>query len=334
MEKIDRQNNCLSLFKLLAAIQVMYGHFCAYVGFSGPDAFDIMIGIFQGVPIFFTFSGLLIWFSFERSADRESYGKYLRKRFWRIYPELWVAVAVEVVCILILYRGWNVRDMALFTVAQSTVFQFWTPDSLRGFGCGTPNGALWTMCVTVQFYIIARFLYKILRDKKWYVWLVAVAASVLLSKGGRVATDLLGIEIIRKLYSQTIIYYLWLFLLGMAAGRFFDRLLPICKKFWIIFIPIGTYLGVTEYDIMLTYGVFRIILILLGLLGLAYTFPKLKLKKDISYGLFIYHMIVANVMMTFGWTGGLHYVLIAMAISCLLAYLSTITIGAYCAKKK
>ena len=224
--------------------------------------------------------------------------------------------------------------MAVFAVTQGTLFQFWTPESLRGYGCGVPNGALWTIGITVQFYIIAWFLYKILKNRKWYVWLAALGTSILLGQLGNTVVDTLENETIKKLFGQTIVCYLWLFLLGMTVGHFFEQLIPFCRKWWIILIAAGIIIGVADIDLTIGYGLFRTPLILLGFLGFAYNFPKLKLKKDISFGIFIYHMIVANVMITFGWTGKFIYLLIATAVSCLLAYLSTITIGEYCAKKK
>ena len=42
----------------------------------------------------------------------------------------------------------------LFIFCQSSIFQFWTPNFLRGYGCGTPNGSLWTIGILIQFYII------------------------------------------------------------------------------------------------------------------------------------------------------------------------------------
>ena len=93
------------------------------------------------------------------------------KRFWRIYPELWVAVAVEIIVLLLLYRQpINWPQMGLFTFGQATIFQFWTPDFLRGYGCGTPNGALWTITVLIQFYFCAYLIYKWLHNKKFFVW--------------------------------------------------------------------------------------------------------------------------------------------------------------------
>lgn len=142
----DRRNNCINTIRLIAALQVAYGHITYHMGVTMPQWVEIIFGYFQGVPIFFLLSGFLIWDSVERSSN---YPDYLKKRFWRIYPELWLGIFVEIVAIIILYGIPNIKQFVLFTVSQSTILQFWTPDSLRGYGCGSPNGALWTICVLI-----------------------------------------------------------------------------------------------------------------------------------------------------------------------------------------
>ncbi len=331
----QKRDNCLNLFKLIAALQVMYVHMVVHLEISSNPYFDRFFGIFLGVPIFFVLSGFLIWFSLERADNQgEAYSKYLRKRFWRIYPEMWVAIAVEIIVMCILYREWNVKDTALFTLAQSTFFQFWTPASLRGYGCGTPNGSLWTICVTVQFYIIAWILYKWMKNRKWYVWVLAVIGSILVSVLGEAVAGWMQNEILVKLYGQTVIRYLWLFLFGMGLACFFDKVIPFCKKWWPIFGCACVYVFMKGFDFIAGYSVLRTLFLLLAIVGFSYQFPRLKGKHDISFGLFIYHMTVVNVMITFGWKGRLIHLLIAVAISCVLGYVSTITIGKYSAKKK
>lgn len=330
-----KQDNCLNLFKLIAALQVMYGHIIAHLEISSNTYFDRLFGVFQGVPVFFTLSGFLIWFSIERAANQgEGYSKYIRKRFWRIYPEMWVAIAVEITVMCILYREWNVKDTALFTLTQSTFFQFWTPDSLRGYGCGTPNGSLWTMCVTIQFYIIAWFIYKLMKNRKWFVWVIAVIASIIVSELGKVVVGLMHNEILLKLYGQTVIRYLWLFLFGMGLACFFDKVIPFCKKWWPVFSCVGVVVSITGFDFSTGYGILKTLFVLLAIVGFSYQFPRLKLKYDISFGVFIYHMTVVNAMITFGWAGRFIHLLITSTISCILGYVSTITIGKYSAKKK
>ena len=168
VETLDFKNNGLNLFRLLAALEVLHVHSIKHLGLTNIPFFSGFIRFFSGVPIFFTLSGFLIWHSIGRS---KSFGEYSLKRFWRIYPELWVAVAVEIVVLLLLYHQpikWP--QMGLFIFGQATFFQFWTPDFLRGYGCGTPNGALWTITVLIQFYFCAFFVYKWLHNRKLVVW--------------------------------------------------------------------------------------------------------------------------------------------------------------------
>lgn len=165
---IEFKNNSLNLIRLLAAIQVLWGHTLEHLELADIPILGQFIIFFSGVPIFFTLSGFLNWHSIGNSR---TYKDYLKKRFWRIYPELWMAVAVEIIIIIVLYDHtieW--RQLLLFTLGQSTFFQFWTPDFLRGYGCGTPNGALWTITVLIQFYIIAYLLYKMLHKRRLFIW--------------------------------------------------------------------------------------------------------------------------------------------------------------------
>lgn len=329
-----KHDNCLNLFKLIAALQVMYGHMIRHLGLTSNIWFDKLFGVFQGVPIFFTLSGFLIWFSIERAVTQGGYTTYVKKRFWRIYPEMWIAISIEIIIMCILYQEWNIKDITLFTLAQSTIFQFWTPNSLNGYGCGTPNGSLWTMSVTIQFYIIAWFIYKLLKNKKWYVWMITIIASIFLSQLGNIVLELLQAEILLKLFNLTIIRYLWIFLLGMGVACFFDKLLPFSQKLWPAFACIGLIVSFTGFDFSAGYGILKTIFILLAIIGFSYQFPQLKLKNDISFGIFIYHMTVVNVMITFGLTGKFTDLLIAATISCFLGYISAITVGKYFTSKK
>ena len=167
-EAINFKKNCLNIFRLLAAIDVLYGHSIYHLQLADIPVYGSFIRFFTGVPVFFTLSGFLIWKSIDRS---NCFSAYAKKRFWRIFPELWVAVLVEIVCILLLYHqpiDW--LQLGIFAIGQGTVFQFWTPDFLRGYGCGTPNGALWTITVLIQFYFVVYFLFKCLHKRKLAIW--------------------------------------------------------------------------------------------------------------------------------------------------------------------
>ena len=273
-----------------------------------------------------------MWFSINRS---KSYAQYLTKRFWRIYPELWGAVIVEIIVLAILYRGWNVKDLALFTFGQGTLVQFWTPDSLRGYGVGTPNGALWTIGVMIQYYIIAWFFYKLMKNRRLNTWGIGFIASLVVSIAGIfVAHNLIRSEIMGKLYDQTFIKYFWLFYIGMFIAKFKDRILPVLIKYWYAYLIIAVVFFWTGYDIFAGYYLFWSLFLTIGLIGFAYRFPMLSVNTDISYGLFLYHMIVVNIFVNFGWTGSWQYVILVALLAGLLAYISTITIGRISVKKK
>jgi peptidoglycan/LPS O-acetylase OafA/YrhL len=61
--------------------------------------------------------------------------------------------------------------------------------------------------------------------------------------------------------------------------------------------------------------------------GFAYAFPKLNIRIDISYGIYLYHMVVINVFVQLGLTDRFVYLVGALGIILVCAYLSTVTIG-------
>ena len=317
-------SDCLNLIRLLAAFQVLYGHTLAHMNIDSIPILGEFINFFSGVPIFFTMSGFLIWGSIGRSKN---FGEYLKKRFWRIFPELWGAVAIELIVLLCLYHEpINWLQFGAFAITQSTIFQFWTPEFLRGYGCGCPNGALWTICVLIQFYFFAYFVYKALHGRKTWVWLIAIVASLGLSLMLPFIREYLP-EIARKLLGQTLLPYFWMFLAASFVAEKKDVVLPFLKKYWWVFLAALLLVRISGFDFMAGYNVLSTILLFLCLTGAAYVFPKLNVKTDISYGVYIYHMTVVNALIALGYTGNQWLLLLVTAITFILAWISTKTIG-------
>lgn len=332
--KTDNQSNsnCLSLIRLIAALQVFCGHLFVHFQLPVSEQVNYSIYFLRGVPIFFVISGYLIWFSILRSKN---YIQYIKKRFLRIYPELWVAVLVEITVLVVLYKGWKIKDILLFSIAQATLFQFWTPDSLRAYGVGTPNGALWTIGVMIQFYIVAWLFYKIMKNCKIVIWIIGFATSFFASwLVDYVITNIFGSGVLEKIYNQSFIKYFWLFYIGMFIAKFNEAIIPVLKKYWIIFILLSLVFFVSRFDVLSGYYLFWSLFLVLGLIGFAFKFPNLHLKYDISYGLFLYHMTVVNVFVNFGLIGKWLLVIPVVIISVVLALLSTITIGKISSKLK
>lgn len=319
---VDIRKNALNTLKVLAALQVAYFHIITHLNIKVPDIVTKVASLFMGVPIFFVLSGFLIWNSLEK---HKSFKDYAIKRTVRIYPELWLGVAVELLAIIILLDGaidWLM--FTLFAITQSTIFQFWTPDFLRNFGCGTPNGALWTLCITIQFYILVWFIHKILSKKNIKWWICSLGISVIIKAVSPFISDLLP-GVISKLYGVTILPHLWMFMFGAFLAHYKDKAIPFLKKTWYVFILLSIVIGWLKFDIGVeSYGVLTYTLRLAGLIGLCYNIPKLNIPLDFSYSLFIYHMIVVNVMIELGFTGEIYHLIIALAISLAISVLSTL----------
>lgn len=92
--------------------------------------------------------------------------------------------------------------LSLFGITQATVLQFWTPDFLKNFGNGTPNGALWTICVIVQFYIVCWFVHKFLKGKPLWIWCEVLVGSIAVGWASPLLANILP-TIIYKLYGKT-----------------------------------------------------------------------------------------------------------------------------------
>lgn len=320
------QKDCLNTIRLLAAIEVLYGHVIIHLKIGAIPVFNEFIHFFWGVPIFFTLSGYLIWQSIGRS---NSFVEYCKKRFWRIYPELWVAVIIEIIALLLLYhQPINWPQFGLFVFGQSTIFQFWTPDCLRGYGCGTPNGALWTICVLIQFYVVAYPTYKMLHGKRNCIWAIVILLFTVLG----VATDAITAklpEMIANLYGVSFLPYFWMFLIASFVAEHKEKIIPFVKKWWWAFLTIALIKNfLIEDDIQLSlYTLFRTVSLFFAVLGIGYALPLLNIKTDISYGIYILHMTVVNGLMALGLFNNPLYFVVVLVITCLMAFVSTSTIG-------
>jgi len=332
-EGIDFRVNSLNTFRLLAALQVLWGHTLTHLELSNIPILGDFIGFFSGVPVFFTLSGFLIWQSIGRS---KTFGEYARRRFWRIYPELWLAVAVEVVVLLVLYNhtiDWLL--MGLFTFGQATIFQFWTPDFLRGYGCGCPNGALWTITVLIQFYLCAYFVHKWLRGCRPLVWGGVILTFVVIAWLTPYIISHLP-ETLGKLYGVSLIPYFWMFLTAAFASEYKDKAISFLRKYWwliIVLLLIKRY--VLHWDVRFSlYYLFDTVMLFSGLVGFAYAVPQVNIRTDISYGVYIYHMTIVNALIALGFIGQSWTLWFVICTTTLLAWISTVTIGKYSQRRK
>lgn len=163
MSSSSRDNN-FNLLRMLAALAVLLSH--SYPLALGPKAvepFQATLGMTLGtlaVGIFFTISGYLVTASL---VSRPSLTDFALARARRIYPGLWVAIALTVVVL-----GAAVTTLGLmeylshprtwFYVLKNGTLLFGFVDRLPGVFAELPypgvvNGSLWTLPIEVRLYV-------------------------------------------------------------------------------------------------------------------------------------------------------------------------------------
>lgn len=297
--QINEETNALSkrqsinTLRFLAAFQVMWGHVIlhldvttsTYLGQNLIETITNILRYFNGVPLFFFLSGYLNYFSIKKSKSSR---EFFKKKFWRIYPELWMGVIIEVFTIFVCYKGrteW--LQLGVFFFTQATIFQFWTPEFLRAYGCGTPNGSLWTIGITIQFYILSWLTRKFWSKRKMWFWFVSIGMFIVVGAATRTLEKYMS-PFLYKLYCQTIVQYLWIFLLGLATAEYANKIISVLKKYWWVFVILFIMSRTIGVDIYArNYPIFMVTIACFGCLGLAYAFPEFNIKLDISYAVFI-----------------------------------------------
>lgn len=312
-----RVNN-FDLIRLVAAGQVLALHAIAHLDADSLRPLAIALWYFPGVPVFFVISGFLISMSWDRAP---SLRQYLWNRMLRIYPALWVCLAVSIAIFMAAGVRPSLREFMPWLVAQLTIVQFYNPDFLRGFGVGVINGSLWTIAVELQFYIFLPLFALVLRRLSIPWWAVTVAALIVMVAVRPLVTDPEAFR--AKLLSVTLAPYLFYFLVGIIARQIHERRPAVFAGkglYWV-----GAYLAWLAIE--LTAGIPEaggnhlnpVSMVLLGFATVALAFTMRTVSgrvlrgNDISYGVYIYHMPVVNLLLFVGVTGALGAVLAAVA---------------------
>jgi len=329
---MSRANN-FDLIRLFAAIQVLIAHSKWQLNIK---SFMPLLGYFPGVLMFFTISGFLVFSSLERNKNIK---QYFLNRFLRIYPALWVCIGVTILFILftsnLTFKDFISFDFIGWTLAQFTLFQFWTPDLLRDWGFGTPNGSLWTIPVEIQFYILLPIiLLKFKRIKLLYKLVLLVIFSI----GSNLTLSLFEsidkTNVFVKLIGVSIFPYLYSFIFGMIIYKYWSYLKQVIvgKAFiWLILFFLFCYFtkSYPSYQPSSVFGFIANLFLSLLTISMAYTLPKLNnllRGNDISYGIYIYHMPILNVFVTFGLMKDVKYLWMVLITAFVFAIMSWILI--------
>lgn len=333
--EFDYKKNCFDIIRLIAALQVMLGHCFEHFDLIKNsytllvrDILNIIPG--KGVVIFFVISG---FFSLQSIEKSKNFGSYCKKKVLRIYPELWIAFGLNTILIAFFHGlKTGVKDLGIYVITQTTIFQFYTGNWLRNYGVGTPNGSLWTISVIIQFYFVAYFIYKFLRNASIKKWIISIIFSVLISVVLSNLNLLHVPEIVLKLFQVSVIPYLYIFLIGMMIFSYREKIIPVIEKR--VFLIYSVYLIVrilmsrlnSQISFGILYDVFSSTILAFAVIGFGYI-KSFRTKKEISYSLFIWHMMIVNVIIEISKKVGFNFSVLLGILATVIVVLFSLIIG-------
>lgn len=321
------EKNSFDVIRYFAAFSVMLLHYTYYAMTLTEQRIGILRGvrtiteIFPGVVILFSLSGFLISASFERCKTKK---EFFIKRIFRLYPELWLCTLVNLVVIIILARE-KLNKSILIWICTQVVGIANTPSCLKDFATGSINGSLWTIFIEVQLYTFLGITYPWLKKLKKRGWMFLLFGSIELNLICKCITDSMGI-VVDKIVERVFLPYLLWFLIGVFCYQNKEKILPMLKKY--LWIPVVIFVINQGFHVC-TYGYYEDIISGITLpfimIGLAYMLPAIRIKCDLSYGMFLYHWVVINIMVhldVFGYMPWLLCVIIFISVTILTAWLS------------
>lgn len=291
-------HNALDVFRIIATIQVFLGHTITH--FHLPQ-FTNAVYFLRGVPILFVLCGFLA----AKSLDHCNARDYLVRRAFRILPGFWTCIAVNTVIIFLLYAIPTVKDGVIYFATQFFGLNFYTGDWLRGYGVGTPNGVLWTIGVQVQFFLLAPMLHKLLRKLQLPICAALIGILAVFSIAIEKCAGILP-EIGYKLIGVTTVPYLYFLVLGMAGWIYRDRIIPTLEKMRWLILPVFVLWKLAEIYLPFPHlldGVMynTVTTLLTAFLIFAFGFRlKWRMKRDLTYGFYLYHMVFINIVIHLG----------------------------------
>ncbi len=310
-----RADNCFDFLRLFAATCVVVQHSTYHLNLPllwlQPDG---RWWFYDGVPLFFIMSGMLVYRSAEKCiASGRPLSDYFYNRFLRIAPAIYAYIVVTVAMLLALgaipfralfsaqFGGWLASSLALAPV--------YNPPMFRHIGLGAINGSLWTIPVEVSFYVLLPLMVLAARRFGFsrimtFIWLLAMLSMTAqwwleLQSGRSLAYKVMGV---------TLLPYLGYFAIGMTWAKLWPRapqsvaLAAICAVAYLLIRIV--YLGPKAHTHALWTMAWAVPLsyaaIWLALHGPA-LFSQITAKiGDLSFGVYIWHGVALNIMLYLG----------------------------------
>lgn len=314
--------NNFEWLRLVFALQVVVVHVSEHLHFQIPS----LIRHFPGVPAFFFVSGFLIYASYLNAPGV----RYFQNRILRLYPGLFFVtlggmgvalVAHGVDDILI-----NFKIYATWFVAQLTIGQAYNPALFRDIGIGVLNGSLWTITTEILFYLTVPIIVWMEKRFHFAVPVLIVFSFVIYAIGPELWTEKIYREkTFYDILGLTPIVWGWMFGIGILAVKYFEFVKRWLKYFPFALIPMiamiiggrGLFWESSGNRVGLIYFCCYICLVL----WLSFKPKFVRLNFDLSYGTYIWHAPVINLLLILSVPSASLAILLTLAFALLSWFL-------------
>lgn len=223
---------------------------------------------------------------------------FLKRKFFRLFPQLYIGTVINIVILAIVVPFMLDRSIIWWALSQLIGLAN-TPSCVKDFATGSINGALWTIFVQIQFFILIALIAPLLKKLKVWGWSIVLVLTVFCNVFAGFITDRSGNEFVNKLVERMLVPYLLWFMLGAFVYAFREVLLPVLKRWW----PVGLIaLILVQLGIIPDYGYYTGVitgtLTPITVIGIGYALPKKRLF-DITYEMFLTHWIILNLIIHF-----------------------------------
>lgn len=315
-----RKNN-LEWLRLIFAMQVVFSHAASHLELG--SKFLRFISNFPGVPAFFFVSGFLIYSSYLNSPGK----RYFENRFLRLFPGL-VIVTIGGGGVIVLAQGWDsllnhVSTFFFWFLSQITLGQAYNPELFRTVGVGVINGSLWTITTEILFYLSVPVIVWLEKRFRFVVVVLIFVSFVIYALGPLVLNNnIYRNKSIFDVLALTPIVWGWMFGFGIIAVKFYENIKRLMKYIPVLLIPLVAMIiwgdGVLFQSSGGRPGFIYFICYVALILWFAFWLPVVMLPFDISYGAYIWHMPVINLLLVYQ----MHSMPLAITLTLLIATLS------------
>ncbi|SFV19726.1 Peptidoglycan/LPS O-acetylase OafA/YrhL, contains acyltransferase and SGNH-hydrolase domains [Bradyrhizobium arachidis] len=317
---MDRRNN-FDLLRLFAACQVVFMHSSGHLLLPKAGLFEVLLQ-FPGVAVFFVISGFLVSDSYLRSTSVTSFAW---KRAVRIYPALIVNLLVlELVFGAtggISTTAWAYAKHLIVYLPTASIHFAGTvfPDAIYAQSWlfqGYPSGVLWTLTVELSFYVVLPFVLSLAAVSKKAGSLFIAILMIGSFSIAHVTDD--AFSQAHPALNELVTPYFWIFGIGVLIRLWWEHISRWFEGralFWLagyLFLIVVSVVALGE-PIKLEYKMepniitlVRVVVMGATVISLAYTAKScatLLHGNDLSYGLYLWHMLGVSVFLGLGIKG-------------------------------